>query len=122
MNSDLSRIAVLIGVPSSNDRPSGAGTSQYDAMPPLVTVPWDAPPAVRGKTRSKKKTLPSASPDPFTNPQPGDQVSANGRTRHVLKIEHGHVYYTLGELDSRSHAVSLAGWRAWCKEYGKVER
>jgi hypothetical protein len=105
MKSDLSRIAALLGVPSSNDRPSG-----------------DAPPAVKGKTRSKKKTLPAASPDPFINPQPGDQVSANGRTRHVLKIEHGHVYYTLGELDSRSHAVSLAGWRAWCKEYGKVER
>lgn len=101
--SDLTRVSALLAPPAS---------------------PAARKPRSHRKPKSNAPALPDplAPPDPIMNPQPGDRVSANGRTRHVQKIEFGHVLYTLGEADSRVHAVNLAGWRSWGKEYGRVEQ
>lgn len=94
MHSDLTKVKALVAAPEA-----------------------PAPPAAR-KPRVRKPKAAPAVRDVFIDPQPGDAVTANGRTRHVLRIQHGYVYYNLGEIDSRDHAVSLAGWRSWCKEWG----
>lgn len=108
MNSDLTKVKALVAAPEAPAEDSMAMVPGPDC-------------GYKSYTRKPRVRKPKAAPavrDVFIDPQPGDAVTANGRTRHVLRIQHGYVYYNLGEIDSRDHAVSLAGWRSWCREWG----
>jgi hypothetical protein len=110
LNSDLTRIPALLATKT--------GLETVYVPVEAETTSVESPAPRKRKSRARPKTDAQLERSPFIDPQPGDQVSANGRTRHVLRVERKHVYYNLGEPDSRDHAVSLAGWRAWCKEWG----
>jgi len=54
--------------------------------------------------------------DPRLDPQPGDRVRMNGRTRYVLMLDGNDVWFIIEEEDQAlDKRVSLASWRSWCR-------